>query len=79
MNIDTEFGIHNLPCFLGKTEILMKHFHSLTYEEAKALWKCNDKIARTSFGYFLNMCLTQRLTPAILAYEGIQYFPKIIN
>lgn len=28
MNIDTEFGIHNLPCFLGKTEILMKHFIS---------------------------------------------------
>jgi cytoplasmic iron level regulating protein YaaA (DUF328/UPF0246 family) len=73
MNIDTEFKIRNLPCFLDKTELLMKHIQSLTYEEAKALWKCNDKIARTSFEYFSNMCLTERLTPAILAYEGIQY------
>ena len=73
MNIDTEFGIRDLPCFLDKTEFLMKHIQRLTYEEAKALWKCNDKIAKTSYEYFSNMCITERLTPAILAYEGIQY------
>ncbi|WP_160690426.1 peroxide stress protein YaaA [Clostridium sp. C2-6-12] len=82
MNIDTEFGIHNLPYFLDKTELLMKHIQRLSYEEAKSLWKCNDKIARTSFEYFSNMCLTERLTPAILAYEGIQYqymSPNVFN
>ena len=82
MNIDTDIKIRNLPYFLDKTELLMKHIQSLTYEEAKALWKCNDKIARTSFEYFSNMHLTERLTPAILAYEGIQYqymSPNVFN
>lgn len=82
MNIDTEFGIHDLPCFLDKTEFLMKYIQKLTYEQAKDLWKCNDKIAKTSYEYFSNMCLTERLTPAILAYEGIQYqymSPNVFN
>lgn len=73
MNVNTDFEKHNIPCFLDKTEFLMKHIQNLTYEEAKNLWKCNDKIAMTSFEYFSNMNLTERLTPAILAYEGIQY------
>ncbi|OOM10424.1 peroxide stress protein YaaA [Clostridium saccharobutylicum] len=73
MNVDTEFEIHNMPCFLDKTEFLMKYIQNLSYEEAKNLWKCNDKIAKISFEYFSNMSLTERLTPAILAYEGIQY------
>lgn len=73
MNVDTEFEIQNLPCFLDKTEFLMKYIQNLSYEEAKNLWKCNDKIAKTSFEYFSNISLTERLTPAILAYEGIQY------
>jgi len=73
MNVDTEFETHNMPCFLDKTEFLMKYIQRLNYEEAKNLWKCNDKIARTSFEYSSNMSLTEKLTPAILAYEGIQY------
>ena len=73
MNVDTEFKRHNMPSLLDKTEFLMEYFQSLSYEVAKDLWKCNDKIARTSFEYFFNMRLTERLTPSILAYEGIQY------
>lgn len=73
MNVDTEFEIRNMPRFLDKTDFLMKHIQKLTYEESKDLWKCNDKIATTNFEYFSNMSLTERLTPAILAYEGIQY------
>lgn len=73
MNVDTDFEIRNIPCFLDKTEFLMKYIQSLSYEEAKNLWKCNDKIAKTSFEYFSNMSLKEKLTPALLAYEGIQY------
>lgn len=82
MNVDTEFETHNMPCFLDKTEFLMKYIQSLSYEEAKSLWKCNDKIAKPSFEYFSNMNLSKRLTPAILAYEGIQYkymAPNVFN
>lgn len=73
MNVNSEFEIHNMPCLLDKTKFLMKYMQGLSYEEAKNLWKCNDKIAKTSFEYFLNMSITKKLTPAILAYEGIQY------
>ena len=73
MKVNTEFEIHNMPCFLDKTKFLMKYMQGLSYDEAKNLWKCNDKIAETSFEYYLNMNITNTLTPAILAYEGIQY------
>ncbi|OOM73780.1 hypothetical protein CLOBL_45730 [Clostridium sp. BL-8] len=73
MNVDTEFKINNMPCFLDKAEFLMEYIKNLSYKEAKALWQCNDKIAKTSFEYFSNMNLTERLTPALLAYDGIQY------
>lgn len=73
MNVDTDFERHTLPCFLDKTELLMKYIQNLSYEEAKSMWKCNDKIAKTNFDGFSNMSLTERLTPAILSYEGIQY------
>lgn len=73
MNVDTDFEIRNIPCFLDKAEFLMRYIQSLSYEEAKNLWKCNDKIAKTSFEYFSNMSLKEKLTPALLAYEGIQY------
>jgi len=73
MNVNTDFEIHNMPCFLDKTKFLMSYMQDLSYDEAKNLWKCNDRIAKISFEYFLNMSITSRLTPAILAYEGIQY------
>ncbi len=61
------------PVFLEKTEILMDWIRSLSYEEAKRGWKCNDKIAEQNFERFARMDLKKNLTPAILSYEGIQY------
>ena len=45
----------------------------MCYEELKALWKCNEQIAELNFERLKTMDLRQRLTPAILSYEGIQY------
>ncbi|WP_286810996.1 YaaA family protein [Bacteroides sp. Phil13] len=45
----------------------------LSYEEAKALWQCNDKIAKVNYKRFEEMDLKRNLTPAILAYKGLQY------
>ena len=73
MNVDTDFEIRQLPCFLDKTELIMKYMQGLSFEEAKSIWKCNDKIARNSLEYFSDINLKKRLTPALLAYEGIQY------
>lgn len=61
------------PEFLEDTDILRRYISGLSYEEAKALWKCNDKIAEQNFERFRDMNLRWNLTPAIIAYEGIQY------
>lgn len=74
MNVDTDsFSCGSLPRLLPMTERLLERLRSMPYEELKALWKCNDQIAKLNFERLRNMELRQRLTPAILAYEGIQY------
>lgn len=74
MNIDTDtFAARNLPIFMEKTEILLEWVKSLSYEEAKKLWACNDQLAELNFRRFHDMDLQKNLTPALLSYEGIQY------
>ena len=74
MNVDTDsFACQGLPQFLPKTERLYERLRGMSYEELKALWKCNDQIAKLNFERLQTMDLHQRLTPAILSYEGIQY------
>ena len=74
MNIDTDtFAWKDAPFFLDKTKELMQYIQNLSYEDAKKLWGCNDKIAEQNFERFSSMNLENNLTPAILSYEGIQY------
>ena len=63
----------NLPCYLAQTEKILEVLKELTYEEIKSIWNCNDQIARLNFERIRSMDLYNGLTPAILAYEGIQY------
>ena len=73
MRMAEELPWRDYPALLSQTEILMNHIQGLSYEEAKALWKCNDQIAALNAGRFANMNLTGNVSPAILSYEGIQY------
>ena len=74
MRVDTDpFTCTELPAFMEKTEILKDWISGLTYERQKALWACNDKIARQNAERFAHMDLRKNLTPALLAYDGIQY------
>ena len=74
MNVDTDtFAPMGLPVFLSRTKELMDYMKGLSYEEAKKLWSCNDKIAAQNFERYAQMNLERGLTPAILSYEGIQY------
>lgn len=66
-------GWKQLPQFLEEAEELRAYLASLSYDEAKALWKCNDQIAKLNFRRLASMDLKRPLNPAILAYEGIQY------
>lgn len=61
------------PQLLDRTERLMQAVQALSYDEAKALWKCSDKLAMLNYERFQGMDLDHNLTAACIAYEGIQY------
>lgn len=73
MNMTDTMEWKELPVYLERTEKLKEFIRGLEYGEAKALWKCNDKIAQQNYERFASMDLKQNLTPAIFSYEGIQY------
>ena len=74
MNVDTDsFAVRDLPHFLEDTQRLMEAMRAMSGGELQALWKCNDAIARLNVERLRDMDLRRNLTPAILAYEGIQY------
>lgn len=74
MNVrEDELDPANLPCFLSKAETLKEYIRSLSLEQARTLWACNEAIAGLNYERFQTMDLTGRLSPALLSYEGIQY------
>ena len=74
MNQDTDsLAWTALPGFLNKTRQILAALRVMDYEQLKLLWRCNDQIAELNFQRLQDMDLTVALTPAILAYEGIQY------
>jgi len=74
MNEDTDsLAYTGLPVFIDRTERLLEALKSMSYDELKKLWKCNDQIAALNVERLRGMDLRGQLTPAILAYEGIQY------
>lgn len=74
MKIETDiFPVLGQAMYLEDTKKLMDAIRGLTYEEAKRLWTCNDKLATLNYKRFANMDLDRAVTPAILSYVGMQY------
>ena len=74
MVVDTDsFAVDDLPQFLEQTERLKAVLQTMSPKELQGLWKCNDAIARLNVERLEHMELRCNLTPAIIAYEGIQY------
>jgi len=74
MKVDTEsFPYRDLPMFLPNTEEICRRLQGMSYDELKTLWRCNDQIAQLNVRRLQEMDLHRRLTPAVLAYEGIQH------
>ena len=67
------FHVQQLPAFLPDAERICDILQSMSEAELKKLWKCNDSILALNVQRLRNMDLRYGLTPAILAYEGIQY------
>ena len=74
MKTDTDsFAVQGLPALLERTEVLKDVLRHMSPEALQALWRCSDAIARQNVERLASMDLRRGLTPAILAYEGIQY------
>ncbi len=74
MHVDTDsLPVQDLPVFLDDTKVLCRKLQEIAYEQAKALWKCNDKLTQLNRDRIAHMDLENGLTPAVLAYEGLQY------
>ena len=74
MKVDEDsLGYCEMPVFLEETGRIMGWMKTLDLKEGKTLWGCNDRLAEQNFERFHNMDLERGLTPALLAYEGIQY------
>ena len=74
MRTDTDsLPWRDLPVFLSRTQQLLDRLRGMTYEQLKTLWNCNDKIAAQNAERVAHMDLRENLTPALLAYDGIQY------
>lgn len=74
MIVETDtFNYEQLPQFLDKTKLILSKMQQLTYIEAKEMWHCSDKLARENYDWLQKLDLEKRLTPALLAFSGIQY------
>ena len=74
MNADTDtLAYRDLPDFLFETQQLLDCLRAMSADDLKKLWKCNDQIVQLNVERLREMDLHRNLTPAIIAYEGIQY------
>lgn len=62
-----------LPPLIDAAETLLAQLQSMTDAQLQSLWQCNDAIAELNIRRVRQMNLRAAQTPAILAYEGIQY------
>ncbi|CAJ1183754.1 Peroxide stress resistance protein YaaA [Companilactobacillus paralimentarius] len=74
MNIDNDtFEYETMPQYVEETALLLKAMKKLSYTEAKQMWNCSDKLAETNYKWLQGLDLKKQLTPALLAFSGIQY------
>lgn len=73
--VDDGVEWRDLPRFVDRAARLAQAVRALSYEQAKALWQCSDALATLNCERFRTMDVRDAalLTPAVVAYEGIQY------
>lgn len=74
MQIDTDnFASTALPQYLSETKKIVTALKSHNYDELKSIWNCSDKLARENYDRLQRLNLETQLTPALMAFSGIQY------
>lgn len=67
------FPVQTMPQFLNETKVLEQFLKSRNDVQLKELWQASDRVIQSSKTQLDEMDLTHRLTPAIIAFSGIQY------
>lgn len=63
-----------LPCFIEQAEYLYRKLRTMSRRELQALWRCSDDLTHRNMERLEAIPgLRAGLTPAVLAYQGIQY------
>ncbi|MGM9582793.1 MAG: peroxide stress protein YaaA [Phascolarctobacterium sp.] len=73
MQVDTEAFACTQAAFLQQTKEILLKLQSMSMPELQKLWGCNDALAEQNYERICNMDLARNLTPAVLAYVGLQY------
>ncbi len=73
MRVDEEACSCRQPVFLQRTGKLLAAMRKMDYAQLQQLWQCNDKLAQQNYARIQTMKLLQGMTPAVLAYDGLQY------
>lgn len=75
MTIDMDsIPFKQLPKYLHQTRIILAYMKSLSYDQCHYLWwNCSEKLTRSNYRWLHQLNLTHNLTPAILAFTGLQY------
>ncbi|WP_155285985.1 peroxide stress protein YaaA [Lacticaseibacillus zhaodongensis] len=74
MRVDTDnFAIQSWPQYLPEAERLLARLQTLSYDQAKQLWRCSDKLARPNYEWLQQLDLRKNVTPAVMSFIGLQY------
>lgn len=75
MQVDTDsLPYQDLPQFLPQTREILQWLREQDYAELHRLWwNCSVKLANLNYRRIQTMELTKHLTPAIIAFRGLQY------
>ena len=75
MQVDTDsLPCRDLPQFLPQTRQILAWMRTQTYDQLHELWwHCSTRLARANYQWLQEMDLTRELTPAIIAFRGLQY------
>ncbi len=75
MRVDPDsFASLSTPQFLPQTEEILAAMRQLDYDQLQTLWACSDRLAAANFHQLQRLRLDgPQLTPAIIAFVGVQY------
>lgn len=74
MNMIDEYNCEiTSPVFMEYTKHLHSILKDMPREMLKSLWQCSDKLTDQNYDRLQTYSLENNRTPALLAYEGIQY------